>query len=41
MEVRPDDERLRWEGTVSLQRTAEWVMPWRVPHELRRLFPKR
>ena len=40
MEVRPDDERLRWEGAVSLQRTAEWVMPWRVPYELRRLFPE-
>ena len=40
MEVRPDDERLRWEGAVSLQRTAEWVMPWRVPYELLRLFPE-
>src|SRR5688572_19889963 len=40
MEVYADDARLRWEGAVSLQRTAEWVMPWRVPYELRGLFPE-
>ena len=35
----PDDERLTWQGCVSLQRTDEWVMPWRIPYEQRGLFP--
>lgn len=37
--LRPDDERLRWQGAVSLQRTDEWIMPWRLPYEERALFP--
>ena len=36
----PDDERLTWQGCVSLQRTDEWVMPWRIPYEQRGLFPE-
>src|ERR1041385_4247753 len=37
--VRPDDPRLAWQGHVSLHRTDEWVMPWRLPYEQRALFP--
>ncbi|MBI3973931.1 MAG: GDSL family lipase [Chloroflexi bacterium] len=39
MEVRPSDERLRWHGAISLQHTAEWSQPWRLPHEDLALFP--
>lgn len=28
----PDDERLTWGGAVSLERTDEWVKPWRIPY---------
>lgn len=34
-----NDSRISWQGAISLQRTGEWVMPWRIPHELRGLFP--
>ena len=37
--LRPDDARISWEGIVSLNRTHEWVMPWRIPYEDRVLFP--
>lgn len=33
------DARLSWQGAISLHRTDDWVMPWRVPFESRRLFP--
>jgi len=36
--IKPDDPRLNWLGAVSLERTSEWVMPWRVNHVERRLF---
>ena len=32
-ELRSDDPRLTWQGSVSLERTDGWVMPWRIPHE--------
>ncbi len=35
----PDDPRLSWHGSVSLQRTGGWVMPWRIPYKERALFP--
>ena len=35
----PDDPRISWEGIVSLKRTGEWVMPWRILYEDRALFP--
>jgi len=38
--VAPDDPRLTWQGAVSLQRADEWVMPWRIPHRDRVLFPE-
>ncbi len=37
--IRHEDPRLTWQGAVSLQRTPEWSMPWRIPHEERGLFP--
>jgi lysophospholipase L1-like esterase len=36
--LRPDDPRLGWEGAVSLQRTKDWVQPWRGPFETIDLF---
>lgn len=33
-----DDLRIRWAGAVSLERTAEWTRPWRLPHTQRSLF---
>ena len=39
MHITPDDARLSWPGAVSLQRTDEWVMPWRAPYEEIELFP--
>lgn len=39
MFVAPDDERLSWHGVVSVERGEGWVMPWRLPHEQRGLFP--
>ena len=35
----PDDQRLTWQGAVSLHRTPDWVMPWRIPYVDRLLFP--
>ena len=32
------DPRLTWQGVVSLERTEDWVMPWRIPHQERGLF---
>ena len=37
--IRPDDERLSWPGAISVQHSAYWVMPWRLPHTRRELFP--
>ncbi len=37
--LRHDDPRLTWQGAVSLQRTASWTMPWRIPYAERALFP--
>jgi len=37
--IRPDDDRLSWQGAISLQRSDDWVMPWRIPYPQRDLFP--
>ncbi|NOZ21862.1 MAG: GDSL family lipase [Planctomycetes bacterium] len=37
--VSAQDERLSWNGAVSLEKTDEWVRPWRLPHEDKNLFP--
>lgn len=39
LELRPDDPRLTWQGAISLERSEEWVMPWRIPYEEKELFP--
>ena len=35
----PDDDQLRWEGAVALERGEGWVLPWRLPYNERALFP--
>ena len=37
--LEPYDPRLTWQGAVSLQRTDDWVMPWRIPFDEAGLFP--
>ncbi len=37
--IKADDSRITWQGAISLERVDDWVMPWRIPHELRGLFP--
>ncbi|MEW6355241.1 MAG: SGNH/GDSL hydrolase family protein [Planctomycetota bacterium] len=40
MQVVPaQDERLTWDGAVSLETTKDWVRPWRIPHGDKELFP--
>ena len=34
-----DDPRISWQGAISLHRTGEWVMPWRIHYEDRAMFP--
>jgi lysophospholipase L1-like esterase len=31
MLIQPDDQRLRWEGAISISRGDGWVQPWRLP----------
>ena len=38
-QIRPDDPNLTWQGAISLQRTDDWTMPWRIPYESLPLFP--
>lgn len=38
LQIRHDDPCLAWEGVVSLQRTVEWTMPWRIPYDQCGLF---
>ncbi|GAF69169.1 unnamed protein product [marine sediment metagenome] len=38
MRIPPNDERLLWHGAVSVERTDNCAMPWRIPHEERGLF---
>ena len=40
MRVNPDDPRISWYGTVSLEQGDGWVKPWRIPFEQRVLFGK-
>jgi hypothetical protein len=39
MRIAPDDSRLTWHGSASLEQGEGWIMPWRIPHERRALFP--
>ena len=40
MQLKPDAPQLTWQGNVSLQKTEDWVMPWRTPHPTHVLFPE-
>ena len=40
MQLKPDTPQLTWQGAVSLQKTENWVMPWRTPHPMHVLFPE-
>ena len=40
MQLKPDAPQLTWQGAVSLQKTENWVMPWRTPHPSHVLFPE-
>lgn len=40
MQLKPDAPQLTWQGSVSLQKTENWVMPWRTPHPMHVLFPE-
>ena len=37
--VRPDDQRLSWQGAISFNDTTDWRMPWRIPFGQISLFP--
>ncbi len=37
--LKADDERLTWQGAISLERTDKWVKPWRIPYKQFDLFP--
>jgi len=37
--IQPDDPRISWHGTISLERRDGWVLPWRIPIEDRALYP--
>lgn len=38
MIISHDDSRLSWHGQISLERTAEYTRPWRIPFEQKTLF---
>lgn len=40
MQLKPDHSHLSWQGAISLQKTADAVMPWRTPHPMHLLFPE-
>lgn len=40
MQLKPDAPQLTWQGSVSLQKTEDSVMPWRTPHPMHVLFPE-
>ena len=40
MRLKPDAPQLTWQGAISLQKTEDWVMPWRTPHPMHVLFPE-
>ena len=40
MQLKPDASELTWQGAISLQKTEDWMMPWRTPHSMHVLFPE-
>ncbi len=39
MFVKADDSRLAWKGIISLEKNNGSVIPWRIPHEDKDIFP--
>lgn len=39
MELKADHPHLNWQGAISLEETADAVMPWRTPRPMHLLFP--
>lgn len=39
-EIVGEDSRIGWSGTISIERSANWIMPWRIPIKDRALFAK-
>ena len=39
MFIKADDPRILWEGVISLEKDNGSVIPWRIPHEDKDLFP--
>ena len=37
--VRPDDQRLTWQGAISFNDTKNWRMAWRIPFDRISLYP--
>ena len=35
-----EDSRIGWSGTISIERSDNWIMPWRIPVKDRALFPE-
>ena len=40
MQLKPEAQQLNWQGAISLQKTEEWVMPWRTSYPMHVLFPE-
>ena len=40
LRIEPNDDRIRWTGTISLETTETWVIPWRIQHEEKSLYHK-
>ncbi len=38
MTIKPNDERISWQGTISLEEKEDGVVPWRIPFAERKLF---
>ena len=37
-DIAGEDSRIGWSGTISIERSANWIMPWRMPVKDRTLF---
>ena len=41
MFIKADDSRISWEGAISLEKDNGSVIPWRIPHKDKDLFPNK
>jgi len=39
MIISPTDNRITWQGAVSIMNNEDWSMPWRIPYDEKELFP--